>query len=144
VNVEQGNGGVCASQIDLLKEANPPAHIAGLDLGALLSAFTSGNLLNLLGPIVVIDPVGGDFINGMQLDMPQFKNCDPSSVLGTTETNNGGGGTAVSAASGELPRTGSGSWPIAIVGFAFLAVGWVLLAARSAKVAAALARSNRF
>jgi hypothetical protein len=33
VNIEQGNGGVCASQIDLLKEANPPTHIAGLDLG---------------------------------------------------------------------------------------------------------------
>jgi hypothetical protein len=142
VNVQQGNGGICASQIDLLKEANPPTHIAGLDLGALLAAFTSGNLLNLIGPIVAIDPVGGDFITGSQLDMPQYQNCDPAEVLGTTEGPNGGSGTSVSAG-GELPMTGGGSWPIAIVGFAFLALGWVLLAARSAKVAAAPARSTR-
>ena len=122
VNVQQGNGGVCASQIDLLNEANPPADIKGLDLGALLAAFTSGNLLNLIGPIVAIDPVGGDFLAGSQLDMPQYQNCDPASVLGTNETANGGSGTAVSAG-GELPMTGGGSWPMAIVGFAFLALG---------------------
>jgi hypothetical protein len=144
VNVEQSAGGVCASQIDLLKEANPPTHIAGLDLGALLAAFTSGNLLNLIGPIVAIDPVGGDFINGAQLDMPQYAACGATEVSPQNETKPFDPGTSVSGASGELPMTGGGSWPIAIVGLAFLAFGWVLLAARSAKVAAAPARTNRF
>lgn len=144
VKLEQGAGGVCAAQIDLLKEANPPEHIVGLDLGALLAAFTSGNLLNLIGPIVAIDPVGGDFINGAQLDTPQYAACG-TEVLGATQPNDGGTGvSAASAATGTLPVTGSGSWPIAIVGFAFLALGWVLLAARSAKIAAAPVRVTRF
>jgi hypothetical protein len=143
VALQEGGGGVCAAQLDLLTMAEPPDHIAGLDLGALLSAFTSGNLLNLIGPIVAIDPVGGAFVTGRQLDMPEFTNC--TEVGGKTQTQEPvDPGASVSGASGELPMTGGGSWPIAIVGFAFLAFGWVLLAARSAKVAAAPARTNRF
>ncbi len=75
--------------------------------------------------------------------MPQYAACGATEVSRKNETKPFDPGTSVSAG-GELPVTGGGSWPIAIVGFAFLAFGWVLLAARSAKVAAAPARTNRF